>query len=341
MSTMRMEITESPSEQMQTMLAGHFVSQCLHVAAVLGLPDLIAQGNETSEQIAQAAICHQPSLNRLLTTLASLGVFTRDAMGRFRLTPLGDTLRSDVQGSLRDKALFEIGEPVWSAWGSCLASVRTGRPCFNQVHGVTLWQYLAQHSEIAEVFHRFMTVQSKLHNTALIDSYDFSGIGTLVDVGGGHGSTLAAVLAQYPAMRGILFDLPEVVASAKKLETSRFSNRCDVVGGDMLSSIPPKGDAYIIKRVMMDLTDDKVVRVLENCIAVMGSRSKILVIDPIIPEGTTPHRNRLVDLLMMNVSGGQCRTEVQFRELFQKSGLMLSRVIATPSPNVILEGCRL
>ena len=339
MSTMRVENTESPSEQMQTMLAGHFVSQCLHVAAVLSLADLIAQGKETIEQIAQAAGCDQPSLNRLLTTLASLGVFTRDAKGRFGLTPLGDTLRSDVQGSLRDKALFEIGEPVWSAWGSSLASVRTGRPSFNQVYGATLWQYLAQHSEIAAIFHRFMTAQSKLHNTALIESYDFSGIGTLVDVGGGHGSTLAAVLAQYPAMRGILFDLPEVVASAEKLETSRFSDRCDVVGGDMLSSTLPKGDAYIIKRVMMDLTDDKAVRVLENCIAAMGSRAKILVIDPIIPEGTIPHRNRLVDLLMMNINGGRCRTKGQFRELFQESGLMLSRVIATPSPNSILEGC--
>ena len=339
MSTMRMEITESPSEQMQTMLAGHFVSQCLHVAAVLGLPDLIAQGNETAEEIAQAVSCHQPSLNRLLTTLASLGVFTRDAMGRFRLTPLGDTLRSDVQGSLRDKALFEIGEPVWSAWGSCLASVRTGRPSFNQVHDATLWQYLAQHPEIGAIFHRFMTAQSRLHNAALVESYDFSGIETLVDVGGGHGSTLAAVLAQHPHMRGILFDLPEVVASAERLETSRFSNRCDVVGGDMLSSIPPKGDAYIIKRVMMDLTDVKVIRVLKNCFAAMGCKSKILVIDPIIPVGTVAHRNRLVDLLMMNLNGGRCRTEEQFRELFQKSGFMLSRVIATPSPNSILEGC--
>jgi hypothetical protein len=338
---MRLENTDSPIDRMQTMLAGHFVSQCLHVAAVLGLADLIAQGNETVEQIAQATGCHQPSLNRLLTTLASLDVFTRDAMGRLRLTSLGDTLRSDVQVSLRDKALFEISEPVWRAWGSCLASVRTGRPSFHQVYDATLWQYLAQHSEIAAIFNRFMTAQSKLHNTALLESYDFSGIGTLIDVGGGYGSTLAAVLAQYPDMRGILFDLPEVVASAEKLETSRFSDRCDVVGGDMLSSIPPQGDAYIIKRVMMDLTDDKVARVLENCIAVMGSRSKILVIDPLIPEGTTPHPNRLVDLLMMNVSGGRCRTEEQFRELFQESGLMLSRVIATPSPNSILEGRRL
>ena len=107
----------------------------------------------------------------------------------------------------------------------------------------------------------------------------------------------------------------------------------------MLSSIPPKGDAYIIKRVMMDLTDDKAVRVLKNCIAAMGSKTKILVIDPIIPEGTISHRNRLVDLLMMNLNGGRCRTEEQFQELFQESGLTLSRVIATPSPNSILEGC--
>lgn len=339
MSTAQPENTSHPIDQMQTMLAGHFIAQCLHVVAVLGVADFLMQGHKTIEQIAHATGCHEPSLNRLLGTLASMGVFTRDPMGRFGLTPLGETLRSDVPGSLRDKALFEISEPMWSAWSSCLDSVRTGRPSFDQVHEATLWQYLAGHSEIAAIFNRFMTVQSQIQNAAIIESYDFSNVAVLIDVGGGHGGTLAAVLAQYPDMNGVLFDLPEVVTPASKMETSRFSNRCEVVGGDMLQSVPPEGDAYMIKRVMMGLTDDEAIRVLRNCIAAMKSAGKILVIDPMLPDGTIPHPNRLVDLLMM-IIGGQCRTESEFRRLFEASGLALTRTIATRSPNFILEGSR-
>ena len=340
MSVVHEENKSGPIEQMQTMLAGHFVAQSLHVVAVLGIADLIEKGHETTEQIALAAGCHAPSLNRILCTLASMGVFTRDAAGCFGLTPLGETLRSDVQGSLRDKALFEISQPMWSAWGSCLDCVRTGRPSFDQVHGIPLWQYLASHSEIAAIFNRFMTVQSQLHNAAIIESYDFSNVQTLIDVGGGHGGTLAAVLAQYPSMRGVLFDLPNVVTPASKMETSRFSKRCEVVGGDMMHSVPPGGDVYIIKRVMMDLNDDEAVHVLGNCISAMKRDGKILILDPMLPDGTVPHPNRLVDLHMLNVTRGQCRTEGQFRELYKASGLTLTRTIATRSPNFILEGSR-
>ncbi len=231
-------------------------------------------------------------------------------------------------------------QPMWSAWGSCLNSVRTGRPSFDQVHGTSLWQYLAGHPEIAAIFNRFMTVQSQLHNAAIIESYDFSNVKKLVDVGGGHGGTLAAILGQYPSMTGVLFDLPNVVAPAPKMETARFSERCEIVGGDMMHSVPPGGDVYIIKRVMMDLTDDEGVRVLGNCISVMKRDGKILIIDPMLPDGTVPHPNRLVDLHMMNVTRGRCRTEEQFRELYKASGLTLTRTVATRSPNFILEGSR-
>jgi tRNA A58 N-methylase Trm61 len=206
------------------------------------------------------------------------------------------------------------------------------------VHGIPLWQYLASHSEIAAIFNRFMTEQSQLHNAAIIESYDFSNVKTLIDVGGGHGGTLAAVLAQYPTVRGVLFDLPNVVTPASKMETARFSERCEVVGGDMMHSVPPGGDVYMIKRVMMDLTDDEGVRVLGNCISVMERNGKILIIDPMLPDGTVPHRNRLVDLHMMNVTRGRCRTEEQFRELYKASGLTVTRTVATRSPNFILEG---
>jgi hypothetical protein len=327
---------DRPSEQMEKLLAGHFLAQCLHAAAALAIPDLIAKGCSTIDELAAATGSHRPSLHRMLRTLASFGVFTEDADGRIGLTPLGDTLRSNTPDSVRDKALFECSMPIWSAWGQLDHSLRTGRPAFDYVHNATIWSYLVDNAQAGADFNRFMTAQSRLHNAAIIEAYDFSGIGTLVDVGGGHGATLAAALTQSPTTRGVLFDLPEVVASA--LETSKFGGRCAVVSGDMLQSVPAGGDAYLFKRVMMDLTDDETITVLRHCRTAMNPGGKVLVLDPMLPDGIEPHANRLVDLLMLVATGGQCRTQAQFRDLFEAGGFRLGRVIPTHSANFILEG---
>lgn len=332
------ENMSEPIEQMQSMLAGHFVAQCLHVVAVLGIADLIAEGHKTVEQLALSAGCHAGALDRVMSVLVSMGVFTRDYAGIFALTPLGETLRSDVPGSLRDKALFELSQPVWTAWGAFLHCVRTGKPSFDEVHGASIWQMIARDLEMGDIFDRFMTAQSQLHNAAIIESYDFPTSGVIVDIGGGRGATLAQVLARYPRAKGVLFDLPNVVASRANLETSRFADRCEVVGGDMMQFVPPGGDIYIIKRVMMDLTDDEAIKVLRHCTVSMNRDGKVLVIDPLLSDGNMADRNRLVDLQMMNVTGGRCRTEEQFRDLFGASGLRLTRSVCTRSPNFLVEG---
>jgi hypothetical protein len=246
-------------------------------------------------------------------------------------------LRSDVAGSLRDKAIFEISAPIWLAWGSLLDALRSGAPSFPEVHSATVYEYLAKHAELGAVFNRFMTAQSQLQNEAIVDAYDFSGVRTLVDVGGGHGATLAAVLKRYPNMRGILFDLPEVVATAR-FETSDIAARCDVLGGNMLESIPTGGDTYMIKRVMMDKTDDEAIAVLRNCIAAITGAGRILVIDPMLPSTAEPHLNWLTDMLMLVVTRGRCRTEAEFRELFCVVDLTLERVVPTNSSNFVIEG---
>jgi O-methyltransferase len=326
-----------PFERMENMLAGHFVAQCLHAVAVLGIPDLLAKDHTTIEAIARATGCHTLSLQRLLRTLASVGVFSENMSGHFQLTPLGETLRSDVSNSLRDKAIFEISAPMWSAWGSFIDALRSGAPSFPRVHNATVYEYLAKHAELGVVFNRFMTAQSNLHNAAIVDSYDFSGVRTVVDVGGGHGATLTAVLERYPTMKGILFDLPEVVTTAR-FEASDVAARCEVVGGNMLQSIPAGGDAYVIKRVMMDKTDDEAITVLRNCIAAMNTAGRILIIDPMLPGAAEPHLNWLTDMLMLAVTRGRCRTEAEFHDLFNAAGLTLERIVRTRSSNFILEG---
>jgi hypothetical protein len=336
-SNSHLQSPSSPLQQMENMLAGHFVAECLHVVAVLGIADLLAKGPTKVEALASVTRCDPISLNRLLRTLASVGVFTESTPAHYQLTPLGETLRSDVPDSLRDKAIFEISAPIWSAWGSLLDALRSGAPSFPQVHSATIYEYLARHAELGATFNRFMTAQSKLHNDAIVDSYDFSGVRTVVDVGGGHGATLAAILKQYPTMRGILFDLPEVVASAK-FESADIGARCDVIGGNMLQSIPTGGDAYVIKRVMMDKTDDDAITVFRNCLTAMNAGGRILVVDPMLPNSTEPHLNWLTDMLMLVVTRGHCRTEMEFRDLFSAAGLTLRQVVSAGSSNFILEG---
>jgi hypothetical protein len=320
-------------------MMGHFAAQCVHAVAVLGIADLLANGTTTIEALASATRCHGPSLQRVLRILARFGVFTEIAPDRFELTPLGSTLRSDAPESLRDAAIFVMSAPLWASCGSLIETLRSGEPAFVKLYNTTVYEYLADHPESAAVFHNFMTAQSNLHNAAIVDAYDFSGIRTLVDVGGGHGATLTAVLRRYPTMKGVLFDLPEVVGTAR-LETSDIAGRCEVVGGNMFHSVPAGGDAYILKRVIMDKFDDEAETVLRNCLSTMNTTGRILVIDPMLPAGTEPHPNWLTDMISLTITGGRCRTEEEFRSLFDAVGLTLARVVPTRSPNFVLEGVR-
>jgi hypothetical protein len=327
----------TPAEQMRQMLAGHAIAQCLHAIAYLGIADLIANGRGAIGELAAATGTHAPSLHRMLRTMASMGVLTEAVDGEFALTPLGATLRSNAPDSLRDQALFETSPCIWASWNHLVDSLRSGRPSFASVNSRPLYSYLAEQPELATIFNRFMTVQSKNQNAAITASYDFSWADTVVDVGGGHGATLAAVLTRYPTLKGVLIDLPEVVANDSLLETSKFSDRCEVVGGNALDAVPADGDIYLIKRVMMGFSDDDARTILRNCRAAMRADGRVILIDPMLPNGTEPHYNRLTDLLMLVVPGGRCRSEAEFRALFDAAGLSLTKVIATGTPNFILE----
>jgi hypothetical protein len=333
------EHARGPSQRMGGLLMGHFAAECVHAVAVLGIADLLANGTTTIDALASVTGCHGPSLQRVLRLLVRFDVFAETMPGRFELTPVGATLRSDASDSLRDAAIFMMSAPLWASCGSLLETLRSGESAFVKLHNATVYEYLAEHPESAAVFHRFMTTQSNLHNAAVVDAYDFSGIRTLVDIGGGHGATLIAVLRRYPTMRGILFDLTEVVSTAR-LNTSELAGRCDAVGGDMLNSVPTGGDVYVIKRVMMDRHDDDAETILRNCLSAMNAGGKILVVDPMLPSDTEPHPNWLTDMISLTVTGGRCRTEAEFRKLFDAVGLTLVRVVATRSPNFILEGIR-
>jgi len=333
---------QEPAARMVQLLNAHVLAQALYVAAQLGVADLIAGGTTSVTALATATGADGASLHRLLRMLAGEGVLREVGDGEFALTSLGDTLRSDSPDSVRDRALYLAAPEVWAAWGAFRHSILTGEAAFEQLHGTPFYAYMTQHPQVSAHFNGWMTRSSELDNAAVVAAYDFSAFGTVVDVGGGQGATLAAILQAYPALRGVLFDLPAVVAHAAPLRTAGVAARCTIVGGDMVEAVPPGGDAYVIKMVFTGEPDERAVRVLRNCRAALAPGGRILVVDIVYPSGTEPSGARVMDLLMLTLCGrGRIRTEAEFGALFAEAGLRLTGVLPTSSltnPMSILEG---
>jgi hypothetical protein len=330
---------EAAAGMLQLLNAG-LTAQALHVVAALGIADHLADGPAALDDLVAATGAHRPSLYRLLRTLVGVGVFREEGDGRFALTPLGGTLRSEGLASVRDWALYVGAPEPWAAWGRLHETVMTGKSGFVLAHGLSTYEYLLRHSELAAPFDRWMTRQSELHNEAVVAAYDFSGFRTVADVGGGQGSTLAAILQANPSLQGILLDQPQVVASAEPvLRGAGVADRCTVIGGDVLRGVPGGVDAYIIKRVLMIWGDELAIQVLRHCAEALPERGRVLVVEMVMPTGNAPSPARSFDLLMLLANeDGRVRTESEFRDLFTAAGLRLARVVPTASPNSILEG---
>jgi hypothetical protein len=340
-STVTAEPAPQPSAEMLRMLNGFLTVQALHVAAFFGIADLLALGSKTVDELAVATRADRSSLHRLLRMLTGPGVFLEEADGRFAITPLGATLRSDRPDSVREWALFVGAPEMWAVWAGLRTSVMSGEASFPALHGAPMWEYIAARPSLGEAFNGWMTRQSRQHNSALVAAYDFSPFRLLVDVGGGQGSTLAAVLSAHPSLTGVLLDLPPVVAGTAPLYEAGVADRCEVIGGDMLSAVPKGADAYLIKRVLMDWGDADSMTILRLCAGAMAEGGKVLVVEMLMPTGNDPSPAKTFDMLMLlNQPGGRIRTESEFRELFIGAGLRLSKVILTASPNSILEAVR-
>jgi O-methyltransferase len=331
----------SASSQMLQMLNAFLTVQALHVAAALGIADQLADGPRGVDELASITGAQRSSLYRLLRMLTGAGVFREELNGQFALTPLGTTLRSEAPDSVRDWALFVGAPEMWQVWGGLRDSVITGESAFQRVHGMPMWEYITGHPDLGTAFDRWMTRQSNQHNLALVASYDFSSCRLVADIGGGQGSTLAAILRANPYLRGVLLDLAHVVANPVPLVEAGVLDRCEAIGGDMLQAVPVGADAYVIKRVLMDWGDEQAATILRNCAAAMPEAGKALVVEMLMGTGDASSPGKSFDILMLlNQPGGRIRTEAEFRALFTAAGLRLTRVIPTASPNSILEGVR-
>ena len=325
------------------LITGYWVSQLVFAVADLGIADLVAKGPKTVEELARRTGTRAPFLRRALRALASLGVFAETANGRFRSTPLAATLRSGVPGSLRDFARMAVDDYNWTAWAELGHALRTGELPFDHVHGKPVFPFLRDHPDKDETFSASMASISGVENPAIARAYDFGRFATLVDVGGAHGHLLATILRRHKKLRGVLYDQPQVVAAAAKsgfLASPGLARRCEIEGGDFFESVPEGAGGYLMKYILHDWDDDAALKVLRNCRSVMAPSGRVLVVDHVIPPGNAANWGKLLDINMMVVPGGKERTKTEFRDLFQRAGLKLTRVVPTATPLSILEAAR-
>ncbi len=329
----------NPQLQVRDLLMGFVVSRALQVAAELGLADALADGPKDRDALAREVGAHTDTMNRLMRALASFGVFEQLPDGRFANTAHSEYLRSDASGSLRGLARMYGDSPLWQAWAGLEHSVRYGESGFTHVHGSPMFDYLAAHPESARRFDDGMVASSRLMNDALVEAYEWSRFGTLVDVAGGVGSTLAAILRANPRIQGVLYDLPHVIERGRDyLAQQGVAARCRTETGSFFDAVPAGADAYFMKHIIHDWDDEDCLRILHNCRAAMPDHARLLVCEKVVPPGNEPSVAKTIDLVMLVLTdGGRERTEQEFRNLFARASLRLARVVPTSVDNSILE----
>ena len=325
-------------ENLSEVVSKGLMVQAIAVAAKLGITDLIAEGTRSADELAHATRAHAPSLYRLLRALTGLDVLVEDDAGRFSLGPLGDALRTGP-ASLRERAALFGDASLWDAWGRLEHSVRTGEPAFRYAHGVSFFEYLDQHAETHATFQTWMTRQTQLQIPSILEAYDFSSFRRVVDVGGGHGQLLAAIMRANPLLQGVLYDLPDVVENATYLRDPDLASRCEIVGGSFFEGVPPGGDCYFLKLVIHDWDDERALAVVRNVRKAMADHGRLLLFEFVMPRTNEFHHAKFMDLNMLVLTeGGRERTANEFSALYRAGGFSLSRVVPTASPLSILEG---
>lgn len=332
----------APRTAMTRMIYGFMLSQAIYVAAKLGLADLLQNGPRSSEDLACATCMHAPSLYRILRTLSVIGVFEETEPNLFALTPLGETLRTDAEGSLRPLAVCMGGQCNWQAWGDILHSVKTGESAFEHVFGTGFFQHLERHPDNARTFLEAMNCCASLYNEAIVEGYDFSRSGKIIDVGGGQGKLITAILKANPSTRGVLFDTPNQTPGAERLfEQEKIADRCETIAGDFLESVPEGGDAYILKHIIHDWDDLRAIEILKNCHRSMSGDARLLLVEEIITRDSEFTPAKVLDIQQMLMPGGRERTREEYRKLLEAAGFELTAVIPTQSSLSIIESKRI
>ena len=325
-----------PEARIAEMLLSQVVSRLIHLTAVLKLPDYLADGPRTAEELAPLTGTHAPALYRVMRTLASLGFFSEDAEHRFTLRPMGAVLKTGTPSHAA--ALILGGEIITRSLDEMLSSVQTGKPAFERSFGMPVFDWLAANPVQAALFNETMVGFHGMEPPAIAAVYDFSRFQTMVDVGGSTGNLLATILSHYPGPCGILFDLPHVVRDAPALIEQRgLADRMRIEAGSFFERVPSGADAYILSHVIHDWSREQCLTILGHCRRAMDSSACLLLAEMVLPEGDAPHPGKMLDMFMLTSPGGEERTASQYSALLDQAGFRLTQVIPTASPVSIVE----
>ncbi|MFP4438388.1 MAG: methyltransferase [Chloroflexaceae bacterium] len=328
-----------PVEQVADLVFGQWMARVVYVIARLGIADHVAPASQSATELAAATQTHAPSLYRVLRAATTIGVLTEDAEGRFALTEMGDCLRSDHPAGLRWMSMLLNDEWEWKTWEYLPWSVETGQSAFEHIYGMNRFEYLQRHPESRVLFDRAMTGYSALHNTAVVASYPFATRTHVIDLGGGNGGLLTAILQAHPALTGTLVELEPAIAQARPLVAAAgVADRCTLTVGDFFQTVP-SADTYLIQRCFHNWNDAAVLQVLTTVRHNMPPSATLLVIELVVPPAGEPAFGKILDVdMLVTTHGGRERTETEWRHLLNTTGFQVQRLIAVPgTPLTILE----
>lgn len=319
----------SDREAMLQMIDGFRITQAIYVAAKLGIADLLKDGQKHCDELGAKTNIKSDSMYRLLRALSSLGIFSETDDRCFQLTSRGVYLQSHVPHSLHTMALTK-GELMYPIWNNLLQSIKAGETGSEYLYGMDFYQYCQEKSGVPKLFDEWMTTETEIEKEAIVEAYDFSSIKTIVDVGGGEGRLLAAILQKNPNLKGILLEMPHLIKAASNLlEQSGVTERCELKDTDILKSIPTRGDILIMKHIVENWQDDLATVVLQNCYQAMNEGDILLVCESVIHSGNEPSITKLRDLAGFVITSGKERTAQEYRQLLEKTGFRMDSIIPT------------
>ncbi|BAQ64711.1 methyltransferase [Geminocystis sp. NIES-3709] len=332
-----------PHIQLMQMISGYWISQSIYVVSKLNIADLLRNKPLSCQELANLTNTNPSGLYRLMRSLASVGIFSEIDSQHFTMTPLAEYLCINHPQSMKATAIMLGESPHYQPWGKMLYSVETGKPAFDEVFGMDVFEYFKSHPQDAEIFENSMNSFSFIEEKAILSYYDFSPFNTIVDVGGGYGEMLGSILEKYPSSKGILFDEEYVISNCQPtLKKHGISNRCQAISGSFFDSIPSGGDVYMLKHIIHDWDDERAIKILKNCQDAMTHNSKILVMEMIVNDRNLPSSAKMLDLNMLVMCpGGKERTKEEFEQLFSQAGLILDHIIFTNEDICILEGIKM
>ena len=328
--------------RLMEMAIAHWSAELMLQAAQMGLADKFA-GNEprSAAELAFEYGMRHRELYRFLRSLTGLGILASSGPDSFRLTDLGAALRTGSQGNARSAFIALVGDMVKPAWKEFDHGLLTGDTGFEKAHGMGLFEYLQANPGMAQFFSETMVGFHGREPPAVAEAYDFSSIGSLVDVGGASGNMLGHVLSRHPGLRGVLYDLPHVVVDAPPLlERFGVQDRVTIESGSFFESVPAGHDAYLLSHIVHDWDDRENAKILGNVREAMKPDSKLLIVEMVLPEGDEPHMGKMLDMMMLLVPGGEERTSSEYAALLEPNGFRVTRVVPTASPVSVVEAVR-